>query len=181
VSPIVNEVPLETFNKLRSVAETLALDPQGFVRSFDKLGYVGMRKWRNVEMLSQTDVYKSSLQEIRIVTGTSNLRLAMERIHDFGVEVVIVTKGDKGASLFFEGSFHEVPACPPKEVVDPTGAGDSFFGAFLAEYVHGKNPLWCACVGSAAASFVVEGVGSANFGTREEIYARALKIYEGKS
>ena len=60
---------------------------------------------------------------------------------------------------------------------DPTGAGDAFIGAFLAEYVSGKDPEWCSCVGSAASSFVVEGIGPAEFGEKEETYLRARQIY----
>lgn len=177
VAPIANEVPLETFNKLRGAAETLALDPQGFVRGFDELGNVRMQRWRERRILGQVDIYKSSLPEIRAVTGVADLRLAMKKIHDFGARVVIVTKGAEGSALSFEGSFYEVPPCPPRRIADQTGAGDAFIGAFLAEYVRGGDPLWCAYVGSATASFVVEEVGPANFGSREEVYARAMKAY----
>jgi len=180
-APIVDEMPLETFNKLRRATETLALDPQGFVRGFDKHGNVRMRRWSDQRMLERVDVYKSSVQEIRMVTGTADPRLAMKKIHDFGVKVVLVTKGAKGSTLSFEGNLHEVPACSPRKVTDPTGAGDVFFGAFLAEYVRGKDPVWCAYLGSAAASFIVEEVGPTSFGSREEVYARALKAYEGKT
>ena len=62
--------------------------------------------------------------------------------------------------------------------VDPTGAGDVFIGAFLTEYISQKDSLWCACVGSAAASLVVEGVGPTFFGEKEEVYRRASLIYE---
>jgi sugar/nucleoside kinase (ribokinase family) len=62
--------------------------------------------------------------------------------------------------------------------VDPTGAGDAYMGPFLAEYGQGKNVLWCACVGSAASSFVIEGIGSEKFGERHEVYERARKIYD---
>jgi sugar/nucleoside kinase (ribokinase family) len=62
--------------------------------------------------------------------------------------------------------------------LDPTGAGDVFIGAFLAEYIRTKDPVWCACVGSASASFVVEGIGPERFGERQETYERAKEIYE---
>jgi len=101
----------------------------------------------------------------------------MEKIQGYGTKIVIVTRGMKGSKLLFEGRPYDIPACKPKIVRDPTGAGDAFIGAFLAEYVRGKDPVWCACIGSASASFVVEGVGLEVFGGKEEIYARARKIY----
>ncbi|MEM1565388.1 MAG: PfkB family carbohydrate kinase, partial [Candidatus Bathyarchaeia archaeon] len=58
------------------------------------------------------------------------------------------------------------------------GAGDAFMGGFLAEYVRGKEALWCACVGSAAASTVIEGVGPTLVGCGSEILRRAELLYE---
>ena len=91
---------------------------------------------------------------------------------------MIATKGMKGSELLYQGQFYTVPACKPKALVDPTGAGDVYIGAFLAEYAHGKEILWCASVGSAAASFVIEGVGPERFGEKHEVYERATGIYE---
>ena len=50
--------------------------------------------------------------------------------------------------------------------------------AFLTEYLRQKDSTWCACVGSAAASVVVEGLGPTYFGKKEEIYRRAKILYE---
>jgi sugar/nucleoside kinase (ribokinase family) len=82
--------------------------------------------------------------------------------------------------LSVEGAQFNVEACPSTVLVDPTGAGDVFIGSFLAEYVRQKESLWCASVGSAAASCVVEGIGSTYFGKKEEIYRRANSLYEKK-
>ena len=63
-------------------------------------------------------------------------------------------------------------------LVDPTGAGDVFMGGFLTEYLREKESVWCSCVGSAAASLVVEGIGPTYFGSKEKIYQRAKVLYE---
>jgi sugar/nucleoside kinase (ribokinase family) len=176
VAPIANEVSRNVVDKLRSLTGILSLDPQGFVREFDAEGNSRLKKWCNLHVLKQIDLYKSSASEIRVITGFSNLRLAMEKIHGYGAKVVIVTREMKGSKLFFEGNLHDIPACKPKIIRDSTGAGDAFIGAFLAEYVEEKKPKWCARVGSAAASFVVEGLGPEIFGEKKEIYSRATKI-----
>lgn len=177
VAPIVNELSYDVVDKLRSLTDTLSLDPQGFVREFDTKGNARLRKWNDPRILEQIDIYKSSSSEIRMVTGFADLRLAMEKICHYGAKIIIVTMGMKGSKLLLEGKFHDIPACKPRVICDPTGAGDVFIGAFLAEYVRGKDSAWCGCVGSASASFVVEGAGPEVFGEREEIYARAAKIY----
>jgi len=177
MAPIANELSRNVVDKLRTLTDTLSLDPQGFVREFDTEGNMSLKRWEDRQVLEQIDLYKSSSREIRMVTGLADLKLAMEKIQDYGAKIVIITRGMKGSKLLFEGKLHNVPACKPKIVRDPTGAGDAFIGAFLAEYVRVKDPLWCACIGSASASFVVEGVGPEVFGEKEEIYARASEIY----
>jgi len=178
IAPVANEISRNLVDKMRILTDVLSLDPQGFVREFDIDGNMRLKRWHDQQVLEQIDLYKSSLSEIRMVTGLADLQLAMEKIHDYGARMVIVTRGMKGSKLLFEGKLYDIPACKPKIVRDPTGAGDSFIGAFLAEYVKGKDPVSCACIGSASASFVIEGVGPDAFGEKEEICARASKIYE---
>ncbi len=86
--------------------------------------------------------------------------------------------GAKGSVLSIEGTQYNIPACPSQVIVDPTGAGDVFIGGFLTEYIRQKETICCACVGSAAASVVVEGIGPTYFGNKEEIYLRAKILYE---
>jgi len=178
VAPIANELSQSVIDKLRGQTDTLSLDPQGFVRRFDEQGNVKLGRWEETGILHQIDVYKSSFSEIKAVTGLTDLQLAVQKIHSYGPRIVMVTRGMKGSTLFSDGEFYEIPACKPRVVKDLTGAGDAFIGAFLAEHVQGKDPLWCACVGSAASSFVVEGVGPTVFGEKKETYKRATEIYE---
>ena len=180
LAPIANEIPYEVAEKLAKSAEMLSLDPQGLVRVFDENGFVTNKplKWLDKRILELVDVYKSSQDEIEAVTGVADLKAAIRAVHDFSVKTVIVTLGAKGAALSVEGTTYEIPAYTPCNLVDPTGAGDAFIGGFLAEYVRGKEILWCGCVGSAAASTVVEGVGPTVLGSRDEIYRRANLLYE---
>lgn len=178
VAPIANEIQPEIIRKLRRQAKILSLDPQGFVRAFNEKGNTRLKPWRATQTLRQVDIYKSSSYELGMVTQTRKLLQAMRKIQDCGVGIIIITQGVKGAALLTESRLYRIPAYKPKVFRDPTGAGDAFVGAFLAEYLRRKEPPWCACVGSAAASFVVEGVGAAVFGEKEEVYARAREIYE---
>jgi len=178
VAPILSEISRRVITKLRKSAKVLSLDPQGFVRSFDENGNVGLKKWRDPEVLAQIDVFKSTTFEIQAITGAQDLKSAMKQISDYAKRIVVVTRGIQGSTVLFKKQFYNIPACESKTVVDPTGAGDAYIGAFLAEYVRVKDVLWCASVGSAAASFVVEGVGPERFGERHEVYERAYGIYE---
>jgi sugar/nucleoside kinase (ribokinase family) len=178
IAPIAGEIKYEVVEQLKGCAEVLSLDPQGLLRRFDKTGNVTSSSSVDKRLFSLVNVYKSSLDEIGALTGHSDLKSAIKAVHDFGVETVIVTLGAKGAVLSVMGTLYNIPACNSRVLVDPTGAGDAFIGGFLTEYIRQKDSLWCACVGSAAASLVIEGIGPTFFGEKEEIYQRAQSIYE---
>ncbi|MEM3565832.1 MAG: PfkB family carbohydrate kinase [Candidatus Bathyarchaeia archaeon] len=178
LAPIANEISYEVAEKLTKVAEVVSLDPQGLIRVFDENGFVASEPLKDRRILELIDVYKSSREEIEAVTGVADLHSAIKAVHDLGVEIVIVTMGMKGAVLSMGGAAYKIPVYKPNKLVDPTGAGDAFIGGFLAEYVRGKEALWCACVGSAVASTVVEGVGPTFLGEKDEIYRRASMLYE---
>jgi len=173
IAPIANEVNYEVVERLKKCCDIISLDPQGLLRSFDSEGNVFDNPSVDHQIFSLINIYKSSQNEIFSLTGESELKPAIKAIHDIGVETVIVTMGAKGSVLSVEGAQYHIGACPSQVVVDPTGAGDVFIGGFLTEYIHQKESLWCAYVGAAAASFVVEGIGPTFFGKKEEIYQRA--------
>ncbi len=178
VAPIAGEISYKVVEHLKGCAEVLSLDPQGLLRRFGKTGKVTSRGQVDKRLFSLINIYKSSLDEISALTGHSDLKSTIKAVHDFGVETVIVTLGAKGAVLSVMGTLYNIPACNYRVFVDPTGAGDAFIGGFLTEYIRQKDSLWCACVGSAAASLVVEGIGPTFFGEKEEIYQRARSVYE---
>jgi len=178
IAPIAGEISYEVVEHLKHCADVLSFDPQGLLRSFDEAGNVTYDALVDKRLLSLINIYKSSKDEISTLTGYSNLNSAIKAVHDLGVETIIVTLGIKGAVLSVEKTRYRIPACKSVVVVDPTGAGDVFMGGFLTEYIRQKDSLWCACVGSAAASLVVEGIGPTFFGEKEEIYRRARSIYE---
>jgi sugar/nucleoside kinase (ribokinase family) len=178
IAPIANEITIETVERLKACCDVLSVDPQGFLRSFDENGNVTQSLQADKRILSFINIYKSSQDEIFALTGKSELKPAIKAVHNLGVGTVIVTMGAKGSLLSVEGAHYTVPACKSAVLVDPTGAGDVFIGAFLTQYLLQKESLWCAAVGSAAASMVVEGIGSTYFGEKQEILKRAKELYE---
>lgn len=178
VSPVIEELPLSIIPELRNRATLLSIDPQGFVREVDQQGKVKSKRLEDSSFLEHCDVFKASAQEISTIMGHARLEISMKKIREYGVKIILVTMGKKGILAYLDERFYHVPACKPRILKDSTGAGDVFAGAFLAEYIQRKEPLWCCCVGSAAASFVIEGVGSKRLGEKNEVYERATKIYE---
>ena len=178
LAPIAGEITYDLAEKLRNCTQVLSLDPQGLMRNFDPDGNVTLERPKDTRILGLIDIFKSSLKEIQTLTGLSDVDSAIKAVHDYGVSIVIVTLGAEGAVVSIEDAIHKVSAYKSEKLVDPTGAGDAFIGAFLAEYAHGEDCAWCSHVGSAAASLVVEGIGPTSFGDKEEICRRAHALDE---
>jgi len=177
LAPIAGEIAHPVVSELRRRAECLCLDPQGFVRNFLRDGTVVLTRWFDRHVLGSIDVLKASLREYEQIMGKGRLRDGLRKLHDLGISMVIITLGEDGSILSLRGRLFAIPAYEAK-TVEPTGAGDVYIGAFLAEYAKDEDPVWCACVGSAAASFIVEDFGPTKFGERDEVLKRARELYE---
>jgi len=86
---------------------------------------------------------------------------------------VVVTKGEKGASIMLRDKTIDVPAVPPWTIVDPTGVGDAFRGGFMKGLAIGADYEVCGRMGSVAAAFALEHMGGSSHAyTRDEFDAR---------
>jgi sugar/nucleoside kinase (ribokinase family) len=106
-------------------------------------------------------------EELEQLTGAPNTVAAAHEILGWGLKAVVGKQGKYGAVLFTEEGFFGLPAFPLREVVDPTGAGDSFAGGFVG-YVAAQpeadldHDLLARAMayGTALASFNVEAFGT---------------------
>jgi len=78
------------------------------------------------------------------------------------VEVLVITRGDKGCSVFASGAQKDVPAVPPVRLEDPTGVGDAFRGGFMKGLATGRSYEDCARLGSVAATYALEHLGGSS-------------------
>ena len=133
--------------------------------------------------LERVDLLFLNDEEARQWTGCRNLLDAGRAILDQGPSVVVVKKGEHGAILLAEDEVFVAPAFPLCDVVDPTGAGDSFAGAFMGCLVASNSievpALRRAVVhGTVAASFCVEGFSVSGLsGRTPEDLSRRLERY----
>ncbi|MFY9487803.1 MAG: PfkB family carbohydrate kinase [Solirubrobacterales bacterium] len=131
--------------------------------------WIDIAKDSLIETIKLVDAVFMNDAEIRMLTGSSNLVKAARELLELGPRLVIAKQGEYGAALFSKDGFFALPAYPLEDVVDPTGAGDSFAGGFLgyvAQHLDEGNDLdadafrRAMTYGSTMASFNVE-----NFGT----------------
>jgi adenosine kinase len=74
-------------------------------------------------------------------------------------QALIVTRGEKGCTVYEAGRRTDVDAVPPNRIADPTGVGDAFRGGLLKGMSHGLDYPICARLGSVAAAFALEHLG----------------------
>jgi sugar/nucleoside kinase (ribokinase family) len=116
------------------------------------------------EVLRRVDALFVNDEEARQLTGKRSVVLAAKEIQAMGPSMVIIKRGEHGAVVFNEDDIFFAPAFPLERVVDPTGAGDTFAGAFVGYLeatgdLSAENVRKAAIVGSLMASFCVEGYG----------------------
>jgi adenosine kinase len=91
---------------------------------------------------------------------------------------VVVTKGEKGASIMRRDGTIDVPAVPPSAIVDPTGVGDAFRGGFMKGMAAGADFETCGRLGSVAAAYALEHMGgSSHHYTTSEFAARYARHF----
>jgi sugar/nucleoside kinase (ribokinase family) len=84
-----------------------------------------------LEVLSRVDLALLNDAEVRQLADTPNLGQAAEAVLEMGPEHVVVKKGEYGATLVSHDEYFTIPSYPLPNVIDPTGAGDSFAGGMV--------------------------------------------------
>jgi cytidine kinase len=77
--------------------------------------------------------------EARLLTGQKNLILAARDVLKMGPKFVVIKKGEHGCLLVSQKDTFVLPAFPADQVIDPTGAGDSFAGGMMGYLVTQGN------------------------------------------
>ena len=117
-----------------------------------------------ITMMSKVDGVVINDEEARLLCKTTNLIKCAKLIMSWGPWFTIVKKGEHG-SLFINGDIvFPAPAYPMEEIVDPTGAGDSFAGGFMGHIARQNsfnlNTMKEAVIyGNVMGAFAVEGFG----------------------
>ena len=120
-----------------------------------------------LEAIASVDCLIVNDGEIKTLTDEPNLVRAANRVLEMGPRVVVAKQGEYGAAMFTRDGFFGLPAYPVADVVDPTGAGDTFAGGFVG-YIAAhadeelSEPLLRRAMahGTALASFNVESFGT---------------------
>jgi len=172
LGPLVGEVEEEVARCFpRSL---LAISPQGWLRTVlpdGRVEQISPRRWRPRLLLKRSRALFVSEEDLPPTEVEETLaRWAAQ------VPLLAFTRGTRGARLWSDGCWREVPAIPAQEF-DPTGAGDVFAAAFLSRYVETDDAWQAALFAAAAASISLEAPGTAAIPSRQQVEER-LRAYE---
>ena len=142
-----------------------------------------------VRLIGRVDILTINESESRLLTGLHNLIDAGRAMLKMGPSYVMLKKGEHGSLLFSKEGIFLLPAFPVAEVIDPTGAGDTFAGGMVGHLastgdVRPENIRTAMAYGSVLASFGVEAfslnrlseLDRAAIDARAKEYSEMLKV-----
>ncbi len=134
-------------------------------------------------LLKDIDMLLINALEVRMLSGKKSLLAGAKEVLTMGPEILIVKRGESGVMVVAEDGLFVLPAYPIEQVVDPTGAGDSFAGAFMG-YIASRGKIdfteikRAVVAGSIVASMNVEGFSVEKLAriSRDDIAERMKKF-----
>jgi len=129
---------LEMVKKAREMGKLISYDPnwRPALWKSEEAGVAAMKLG-----FPLCHILKISVEELALLTGTDSIKEGTAALHDLGIRLIVVTLGPDGCVCSFDGNIVHQPTFDTK-VVDTTGSGDSFWGAFLTMLVkHGYKTV----------------------------------------
>lgn len=126
--------------------------------------WINSKRKSVIKMIGSVDAVVINDEEAKLLTKEHNLIKCAKKMMDWGAKYVIIKKGEHGSLLFFEDVIFPSVAFSLEDIVDPTGAGDSFAGAMIG-YLANKNSTSLSEIkksvvyGNVMGSFAVEKYG----------------------
>lgn len=119
-----------------------------------------MGEWMTVlhPCLAHADILFTNEDEARMLTGSADASVIVQRFRDAGADTIVLKLGAKGCAVFTTEGDWAVPAYPV-QAVDTTGAGDCFAGGYLAALQRGLSHPEAARIANATGALNVQSMG----------------------
>jgi sugar/nucleoside kinase (ribokinase family) len=171
------EIQLATLEQMRR-PKVVALDTMNY--------WIEHSRDALLRVMAKVDIVSINEGEARQLCNTFKIAHAAREILALGPKVLVVKRGENGATLFTKSGAFWAPAFPLEETVDPTGAGDTFAGGFvgyIAECGGFEDPTslrravlhGTVCASFAVERFSVDGIGAAD---RAAVDARYQALHD---
>jgi len=126
------------------------------------------------DILKETYVFTANEQEAQMLTQKEDLQEALKIFAEYA-QIAVVKLGSKGCIAYADGKYYEVPGVKDIEVVDTTGAGDSFGAGLLYGLLRDKGIEDSLKIGNAAGALAVTYPGGTD---KQFSYENVMNLYE---
>jgi len=162
--PIADEIAYDIFAVFPMSLKVASI--QGFLRQWDEKGLVSLKEM-NWQWLEHMDIIILSTEDI--AEAPHYLNFIIEQC-----DHVIVTDNENGATVYYKNESYHYPSIP-SQVIDATGAGDTFATAYAIDYYQNKNITSACSFAHSAASCIIENTGLSHIPQLSEILSRQKK------
>ena len=126
-------------------------DPEqntSLIKEFDKVKFsmcdtidfwISTKRNAVIKMIKAVDAVVINDEEARLLTKEFNLIKCAKKMMGWGARYVIIKKGEHGSIMFYDDMIFPTAGFSLENVVDPTGAGDSFAGAMIGYLASKKS------------------------------------------
>jgi ribokinase len=135
---------------------TISFDPASF-QMIQEMGVDQFLSWTKDLAI---DIFFPNFEEGRVLTGCDEPDAIVRALANTYTDALIILKLDADGALVFDGTTATEIAPATNNLVDATGAGDSFAGAFLAHYLTSNSPVEAAKFATKVAAWVIEHLGA---------------------
>jgi len=146
--------------------------------------WIANKKASVIKMIKAVDAVVINDEEAKLLTKEHNLIKCAKKMMNWGAKYVVIKKGEHGSLLFYDDVIFPSVAFSLEDIVDPTGAGDSFAGAMIG-YLASKRKINLTTIkkaviyGNVLGSFAVEKYGlNGLLDIRKSQISKRMKLYE---
>ena len=142
-----------------------------------------------IKMINKVDGLILNESEARLLFKENSILKCARLLVSNGPSFALINKGENGSLLFYENEFYPIPGYPTETIKDPTGAGDSFGGAFIGYLctqgqINSKSLKNAMIHGNILGSFAIEdygiqrlvNIGNKDIKQRHEKYKEILSL-----
>lgn len=135
---LADDFPLDTLRYLAGKG-LISVDSQGYLREVRDT-HVYAVDWTNKhEAFRSIHFLKANEQEMEVLTGYKDASRAAKKLCEWGIKEVLLTFGSMGSLIYDGQTFYRIPAYIPRQVVDPTGCGDTYMAGYLYRRAKGAT------------------------------------------
>jgi len=151
ISPVFDEISLETYSQIKNSNNFSFLDPQGFLREKNHNNEIFLK--RTSLDLNNINAIKMNPDELHALTGLTG-NDGIKQLQKFGIEYVIYTNKQE-ISLLVKDKLYTI-YLPKINLTDTTGIGDIFCSTFVCTMLKEKDFLWALSFAGGAAQSALE-------------------------